>query len=805
MFYIISWFLIIEILGILFFPITALIFSNLSDKGYSISKPFGILILGFISWICSSLYIFPMNQVSLSIVLLIITLPSIYIFFANKTKFISFFNEHKNIILLTELLWILVFILWLIYRSFDPSINHTEQPMDHGLLTSSIQTTIGVPKDIWLSSHSVNYYYFGYWIMGAIAKISHTPPHIAYNLALVIIPALTSSAIFGLLSNISRSLPYRKLNLLIIGLSTFIFVNISSNLEPTLELLNTLKLIPAKLLSWIDIPGLTANHADSLSSLVPQDHWWWWRASRVINSKNVNDITDYTIQEFPAFSFLIGDLHPHVMALPFLLIFIAFCWNILKTPKVFSHSLGNEKSLSSNSFSFIPTNPKRNSAGEISVYKNAYSQKFIILFFTSILFGSLSFINIWDFPVLLMLLTASLSLWIYQNNQFSVKLFLTKIFPFVFVSLILAFVIFFPYFGNLSSSIKGLGVVETTSRPIHIIIVWGVLITPVIPFILITFYKTKINSSWKKLVVTSSLIALMPYFLLILVSSNSTVDINIGLRIFQTFPITILIGICIYTALWETKFVGVSGKVFILIISSISLGLILGSELLYIDDLFTSSHERMNTLFKLYYQAGILTIISASFSLIYGIQFLIHLKGLSKALGICLFVIYSILFCSSLYYTPATISSKIDLSSRSQTLDGLEYLNEESSEYEVVLYLLKNSHPEDILLEFVGEWANAGLISRSTGVPNVLNWPGHEMQWRGEIAEIENRQADIRAIFLTTDIDFTKSIMTKYGINYVYIGPRESKTYNKSSNEKFAQFMKIVVDSNDSKLYYWEN
>ena len=801
MFYIISWIFIIEILGILFFPIAALVFSNLRDQGFSISKPLGVLMLGFISWISASLHIFPVNQGSLSITLLIISIPSIYIFYKNKSKFISFFKENKNVIVFTEAIWILVFLLWVIYRSYDPSINHTEQPMDHGLLTASIKTTLGTPKDIWLSSYSVNYYYFGHWMMGIIAKISQTPPQIAYNLALAIIPSLGSSAIFGLICNISRSLPSRKLNLLIAGITTFIFLNISSNLEPVLEFLNQLKLIPLKLVAWIDISGLNSTSA---ISFISQDHWWWWRASRIISSRDVGGVTDYTIQEFPAFSFLLGDLHPHVMAIPFLVIFISFCWNILKSPKTSDFRSFQKKSSWNKMFPSIPDNLNLNSSGGIIVVKNIVLHKVITIFSISLLLGALSFLNIWDLPTLWILLISSITIWSYQNNNFSTKLLFSEILPYGFVSLLLACILFYPYFGTFSSSIKGLAVVETNSRPIHMLIVWGVLILPIIPFIFITFAQTKINYHWKKLVTISSVVAFAPYLLMMAVASVSNVEINLWIRIFQTSPLAILIAICIYTTLWEAKFVGLSGKVFVLMLSSIAIGLVLGSELLYIDDLFSSPYERMNTLFKLYYQACILMIISSSFSIIYGIQFIRKLKGLGRGLGMAISILYLIIFSSSLYYTPATILSKIDISSNSQTLDGLAYLKEESSEYEIIEYLLKNYSPEDILLESVGEWGNAGLISRSSGVPNVLNWPGHQIQWRGRIAEFEIRQRDIRTVFLTPSIDAAKFIMMKYRINYVYIGPRESKAFDKSSTDKFARFMDIVVNTEHSKLYYWE-
>ncbi len=61
------------------------------------------------------------------------------------------------------------------------------------------------------------------------------------------------------------------------------------------------------------------RRAGSGPGLFPTDNWWWWRATRVIDTLSGGQSLDYTITEFPIFSFILGDLHPHVMNLPFVI------------------------------------------------------------------------------------------------------------------------------------------------------------------------------------------------------------------------------------------------------------------------------------------------------------------------------------------------------------------------------------------------------------------------------------------------------------------------------------------------------
>ena len=104
-------------------------------------------------------------------------------------------------------------------------------------------------------------------------------------------------------------------------------------------------------------------------------------------------------------------------------------------------------------------------------------------------------------------------------------------------------------------------------------------------------------------------------------------------------------------------------------------------------------------------------------------------------------------------------------------------------------------------MESIGEWNEAGLISRSTGVPTVYNWPGHEIQWRGSTAAIGDRQSDVAAIYTTPNSAEAKILLSKYDVDYVYVGPRERLAHDGPGLDKFPDFMDTVFQQDDVTIY----
>ena len=130
-----------------------------------------------------------------------------------------------------------------------------------------------------------------------------------------------------------------------------------------------------------------------------------------------------------------------------------------------------------------------------------------------------------------------------------------------------------------------------------------------------------------------------------------------------------------------------------------------------------------------------------------------------------------VLLVASLYYPAAAAATKSNFFNGEPTLDGLDFVRSRGGgEYAAIEFVKDNVRPGSGIVEAVGEWFDAGLISRSTGVPTVLNWPGHQLQWRGSADPFDGREADIARIYETEDPLEARNLLAKYDVDYVYVG-----------------------------------
>ena len=212
--------------------------------------------------------------------------------------------------------------------------------------------------------------------------------------------------------------------------------------------------------------------------------------------------------------------------------------------------------------------------------------------------------------------------------------------------------------------------------------------------------------------------------------------------------------------------------------------LILIPELFYVGDVYGN---RMNTVFKLYYPAWILLSICGSYSVYYWLAGYIRPQKFLKYLYTS---IAAIIILCAFFYTPAATMTKINESSISGFKNSTARLTD--LEVSALAYANQNISLDQVILESVGEWDGSGFISRNTGIPNLVNWPGHESQWRDSDPAIYQRAADVETIYSTRDLAQAKSLLGKYEINFIYVGDLELNRYTAEQLEKFQSLGTIV-------------
>ena len=114
------------------------------------------------------------------------------------------------------------------------------------------------------------------------------------------------------------------------------------------------------------------------------------------------------------------------------------------------------------------------------------------------------------------------------------------------------------------------------------------------------------------------------------------------------------------------------------------------------------------------------------------------------------------------------------------------------------------------------------MISRSTGLPTVVNWLGHQKQWRGGWERVRRRDAgslaratrpvfrrkrtaEVERIYTTLDPAEARLILYKYDIDFIYIGPREREKYGIEGIPKFDAIAASCISRKAMWRYYRVN
>lgn len=407
--YTIYWWVLLLGIGLTFLPLKEKLLPNLQHFGLAASKIIGIVTLSFVIWVGATLKIIAFTQINLWLILIVLVLVlNRKRLLKRSTNFHPSFKK-KLTLLSEEGLFVNVFVFWTLIRGFQPDIRGLEKFMDYGFINSILNSQYLPPRDMWFAGGNINYYWFGHFWAAVLTKLSGIPSEITYNLLIATIAALVFCTCLMLVSNMYQTITNLKTNL-------------------------TRKAILAGLISAILLVFGGNFHTPYFLIKKGVTNYWYADATRFIGYNPETD--DKTIHEFPLYSFVVSDLHAHLLNLPFVILFLSLLWQVFyltrsrqKIPLIYS----------------IPTG-----------------------FLLGIMFAT----NSWDFATYF-LITGVVILFTHLNSKKAKIANLFEPIKYMILVFVVGLTTTLPFIMNFESIVQGVGLVHTRTPLWQLAILWG--------------------------------------------------------------------------------------------------------------------------------------------------------------------------------------------------------------------------------------------------------------------------------------------------------------------------------------------
>jgi YYY domain-containing protein len=606
-----------------------------------------------------------------------------------------------------EAVFALAFAAMALLVAFSPDVWQTEKPMDMAFVNASNRAETFPPEDPWLAGADVNYYYLGHLAMALLVKLTAVAPDHGYNLAVAALFALTATGVFALAGTLWAAAG-RERGAVRAGLAAVALVLVAGNLDGAREL---------------------------IAEGGPLREYDWFAPAR---------IDPDAISEFPWFSFLLGDLHAHVLALPFTVVALAFCLQVAYAgPRV-----------------------ERRTRVVIEACAVALSV------------GVLYAVNSWSYPVMAGLLVLAVVAWLRDPRSEPSR---PAVVRWLLAVLALSALLVLPFHLSFDPSARGIGVVEE-GRGFAAWLRDELLLFGSFAAFAGLVYLGRLRATARPLR-NSVWIAVAALFAGSLLAAVEWAHVALLLAL-------LLVAL---HALLAADVAPPLRLVWLLVCGA--LACMLGPELLYVRDEFDDSDlYRMNTVFKLDYQAWLMLGLAAVGALAWRREWLPRRAARWAFAAVALVVVAG----AAVYPVAGTYARKGGFD-RSPTLDGLGWLRDRApGDVGAIDWLNDHAPAGSVVLEAVGEDYSAfghARISTFTGLPTVLGWAGHERQWGHDVGA---RAEDVRRMYADGDA----ALLARYGVRYVVVGPLERTEYGEAAVAIWDELGRRVLDADGTTV--WE-
>ncbi|MCQ2534509.1 MAG: DUF2298 domain-containing protein [Clostridia bacterium] len=836
------WLVLIFVIGVCALPITFTLFKNFYAGSYLLTKPIGILATALVVWTLGYMKIPAFSFIGIWIVLFLIAAISYFI----KPLRANFINKISNRNVFNQIIWeetffSLVFVVLCFYKGFLPNINGEEKFMDYGFIMSMLRSDVLPANDMWLAGYKINYYYFGQFIYALLTKMSSIPTGYAYNLSMctsIAIPFVMAYTVGSMLTEAAEffSEYQNKFSRYITGIlaafTVIVFGNSHSFFYDTGSLLGQafLKMFS----SW----GI--NVGNTTEFFYPNSTRYIGHNPDLYQLSETGEIIhpgDYTIHEFPFYSYLVGDLHAHVVSMMVVLLIMALC--IVMISKARYGTNDEHETLFFSGF---------NVKGILPWLKNIITPELIT---AGILLGIAQMCNYWDFLIYFIFIAMTLLVVnTKQSNKFStifgaisfvlsmglilggylltsqyailhtvvqlgvllVVFFLTQAascalstttlgMSFVFAVAHIVALLFNANFDMISNS---LGKVQYRSSPFQLWILWGTHVTISLCFVVFTIIYKNYRYNMRMFGVKGGN------------KQKDTASELAGISYQYTNPIQ--------------KFFGDRNLIDIFVCGMIVVGLLLliAPEIFYVRDIYTGGYLRSNTMFKFTFAAFIILSVAIAYALIRMIWIVNKNHQFSNVTFPFAVVFIIILFAVPGHYTGIALQQRCGDITREnyQTLDGTKYLETYASqicnnfeynnmtEYnEAIKWMNENIEGSPVIVEAYGtSYTDHCIVSAYTGLQTVCGWQTHEWLWRFHgivdketdllVSDPERdvwklyltpRHNDVDTVYQSYDTNLIKEVLGRYDAQYIVYGDLERNSYPGFSNIETLKTLGSVV------------
>lgn len=846
---VLRWWLVLLILGAIGFPIARRLLGILPDGGLAFARPVGLLAAGLVYWLGAMSGILPNSLLGSLLVVLILGAFGLWLLRQEGFALGAWWAEQRRLVLGYELLFGLSFLLWALFRAYNPNIETSggEKYMEMAFLSAILDSPSFPPRDPWFAGGSISYYYFGYVIAALITRLSMLSRFVAFNLIVPTTLALTLVAATGLgwnLAALSGAIRHRAR--WIAGLFTALIAALMGSLEGFLELAYIRAWLPARFFDWIAIKNLgvantvcgEAGSGYGAGGWVPGRFIWWWRGSRVITDIDpVSGGCREVIHEFPFFSFMLSDAHPHLMTLPYALLVLALALAVLAggfdpeseralwSPRYLAlpaivGALGFLNTWDLPTYGFVVVaawalRAQLRPASAIAFDDRRGNGLLLLLGLAGL--GGLSWraAGAWfelrqglppeaqsapqrGLLVALILALATFAIWqvwirAREGQASAAGLLDAARFATWLGGLSIAF--YLPFYLGFSSQASGIGISDVRSRLPQWLVHFGPLFWLACSLIGLAAFRMR-----------RSLQRISPLAMIILALAGGLALYALLAQAWTALVLALSAGLAASLALegWmsaarDSERELPIAQTFALLCIALGLALPLATEFVFLRDLFGS---RMNSIFKFYYQAWLLLAVGGGYAL-WALW-----RQVSRPAAWAWTIPTLLLVAAGLVFTVNATYSRSNgfQAPEGLSLDGLRWWRGgNGGDLEAAAWLAENSPRESVILEAStpGGYAHNGRISLASGRPAVLGWLGHEHQWRGNAArgELDARQADVEAAYGRADATQLEEILRRYSVGYVVVGNLERGMgyYSPASEEAMRQLLRPVFTSSDGQ------